>query len=157
VKKLIVLVALLAFVTGLMFVCSNMALAAEKNKPKAAPKTAPAPAPTAPKATPAPAAPITTPAPKVVCKFKDKDQMAEFEQLYIAKQATFGRMSVLQAYFSLETNNLQAIDKQMEEKFKLKMDPKKMYDLNRDAMEIREVGDIPTDAQGQPVPPPARQ
>jgi len=66
-------------------------------------------------------------------------------------------MSVLQAYFSLETNNLQAIDKQMEEKFKLKMDPKKMYDLNRDAMEIREVGDIPTDAQGQPVPPPARQ
>ena len=80
---------------------------------------------------------------KVVCKFKDKDQMTEFEQLYVAKQATFGRMSVLQAYFSLEQNNLQEIDKQLESKFKLKMDPSKMYDLNRETMEIREAGDIP--------------
>ncbi|MBU1913331.1 MAG: hypothetical protein KKB22_07355, partial [Candidatus Omnitrophica bacterium] len=104
------------------------------------------------------AAPTSTPAPvapegKMVCKFKDKDQMTEFEQLYVAKQATFGRMSVLQAYFSLEQSNLQEIDKQMESKFKLKMDPSKMYDLNRDGMEIREVGDIPN----QPVQPTTQQ
>ena len=78
----------------------------------------------------------------------DKDQMAEFEQLYIAKQATFGRMSVLQAYFSLEQNNLQEIDRQMDKKFNFKMDSSKMYDLNRDGMEIREVGDVPQ----QPAP-----
>ena len=58
-------------------------------------------------------------------------------------------MRVLQAYFSLEQNNLQEIDKQMESKFKFKMDPNKMYDLNRENMEIREVGDVP---QQQPAP-----
>ncbi|MFA4991939.1 MAG: hypothetical protein WC569_05105 [Candidatus Omnitrophota bacterium] len=84
-----------------------------------------------------------TPEPKVICKFKNKEDMGEFEKLYVAKQATFGRMGVLQAYFSMEQNNLQQIDKQMEEKFKLKMDPSKMYDLNRDNMEIREIGAVP--------------
>lgn len=132
-KKIIVLVALVAFAAGLMFVYSDMAIAVERDKPKAA----------APQAVPAPAPAVKAPEGKVVCKFKDADQMKEFEQLYIAKQATFGRMSVLQAYFSLEQSNLQEIDKQMEAKFKLKMDPTKMYDLNRDGMEIREIGDIP--------------
>jgi hypothetical protein len=136
VKKIIVLVALVAFAVGLMFVCSDMAIAATKDKPKAAD---PVPVTT----------PVKAPEGKVVCKFKDADQMKEFEQLYVAKQATFGRMSVLQAYFSLEQSNLQEIDKQMEAKFKLKMDPSKMYDLNREGMEIKEVGDIPK----QPEPP----
>ncbi len=134
-KKIIVLVALVAFAAGIMLVCSDTAIAAAKDKPKtavAAPITPAAPAPIA-----------AAPEGKVVCKFKDKDQMAEFEQLYVAKQATFGRMSVLQAYFSLEQNNLQEIDKQMDKKFNFKMDPSKMYDLNRDGMEIREVGDVP--------------
>ncbi|PIP67756.1 MAG: hypothetical protein COW92_04845 [Candidatus Omnitrophica bacterium CG22_combo_CG10-13_8_21_14_all_43_16] len=132
VKKIIGLAALVAFAAGLVFICSDTAIAAARDK-----KTTAKPTVTAP--IPAPAVPEG----KVVCKFKDKDQMAEFEKLYVAKQATFGRMSVLQAYFSLEQSNLQEIDKQLESKFKLKMDPSKMYDLNRDAMEIREAGDIP--------------
>jgi len=85
--------------------------------------------------------------PKVICKFKTKEKMTEFEQLYVAKQATFGRMGVLQAYFSMEQNNLKEIDKQLEEKLGLKMDPTKMYDLDRDAMEIRELGPIPETPQ----------
>jgi predicted HicB family RNase H-like nuclease len=144
VRKIIVLVALVAFAAGLMFICGDMALAA-KDKPVAA------------KDKPAAAATTETKKveekkveeAKVACKFKTKDDMQEFEQLYVAKQATFGRMSVLQAYFSLEQNNLQEIDKQMEKKFNFKMDPNKMYDLNRDAMEIREAGPIPQ--------PPAQQ
>ncbi|MDP2911706.1 MAG: hypothetical protein Q8N76_05190 [Candidatus Omnitrophota bacterium] len=85
---------------------------------------------------------------KVVCKFKSKEEMQEFEQLYVAKQATFGRMGVLQAYFSMEQNNIQEIDKQLEKKFNFKMDPNKMYDLNRDGMEIKEAGNVPQ----QPAP-----
>ncbi len=128
-KKTIVLMAIAAFAAGIVFVSSDMASAATADKQAPAVKAAPAA--------------------KVVCKFKDKEQMAEFEQLYVAKQATFGRMSVLQAYFSLEQNNLQEIDKQMDKKFNLKMDPNKMYDLNRENMEIREVGNVP---QQQPMP-----
>ena len=131
-KKIIVFAALIAFAAGLMFICGDMAFAAAKDKPKEAAAAAPARV-EAKKAE----------EPKVVCKFKTKDELQEFEQLYISKQATFGRMSVLQAYFSMEQNNLQAIDKQMEEKFKFKMDPNKMYDLNRDTMEVREVGTVP--------------
>ncbi|MCX5692096.1 MAG: hypothetical protein NTX47_00180 [Candidatus Omnitrophica bacterium] len=141
-RKLIGLVAIMAFATGIVLVSGSAVIAAPKDK-KAEEK-------------PAVVAPVSSaqmPAGKVVCKFKDKEQMGEFEQLYIAKQATFGRMSVLQAYFSLEQNNLQEIDKQMESKFKFKMDPSKMYDLNRDAMEIKEVGDVPQ----QPAPAPAAQ
>lgn len=140
-KKIIVLVAVVAFAAGLVFICSDTAIAAAKDKKPAAKPTVTEPAATA-------AATVKAPEGKVVCKFKDKDQMTEFEQLYVAKQATFGRMSVLQAYFSLEQNNLLEIDKQMEAKFKFKMDATKMYDLNREAMEIKEVGDIPK----QPAP-----
>lgn len=86
---------------------------------------------------------------KVVCKFKTKEEMQEFEQLYVAKQATFGRMGVLQAYFSMEQNNIQEIDKQLEKKFNFKMDPNKMYDLNRDAMEIKEAGSVPQQPAAQ--------
>jgi len=130
VRKIIVLVALVAFAAGLIFINTDMAMAASKEKAKET---------TAPKVE---AKKAEEPA-KVVCKFKTKEEMQEFEQLYVAKQATFGRMGVLQAYFSLEQNNLQEIDKQLESKFKFKMDPSKMYDLNRDGMEIKEVGDIP--------------
>ena len=95
------------------------------------------------------AAAVTKPAAeqKVVCKFKTKEEMQEFEQLYVAKQATFGRMGVLQAYFSMEQNNIQEIDKQLEKKFNFKMDSTKMYDLNRDNMEIRESGNVPQPQQ----------
>lgn len=147
-KKIIVLAALVAFAAGLMFICGDTAIAATKDK-----KAADKPAVVAPASTPASAPAPAAPEGKVACKFKDKDQMAEFEQLYVAKQATFGRMSVLQAYFSLEQSNLQEIDKQMESKFKFKMDPSKMYDLNRDGMEIREMGDVPQ----QPAQPAEQQ
>jgi len=116
----------IAFLAGIMLICSDMAFAAKdkaaKDEKKVEEKKA------------------EEPKAKVVCKFKNKDQMAEFEQLYVAKQATFGRMGVLQAYFTMEQNNIQEIDKQLEEKFKFKMDPNKMYDLNRETMEIKEVG-----------------
>jgi len=137
VRKLMVLAIIAVFAAGIVLVAGNAAMAVPKDKP------AEKPAVTAPVSAPAKA-----PEGKVVCRFKDKEQLTEFEQLYVAKQATFGRMSVLQAYFSLEQNNLQEIDKQMDSKFKLKMDPNKMYDLNRDALEIREMGDIP---QQQPA------
>ena len=79
---------------------------------------------------------------KLVCKFKNSEEMKEFEQLYVSKQATFGRMGVLQAYFAMEQNNLNEIDKKIEEKFGFQLDPAKMYDLNRDTMEIKEKGPI---------------
>jgi mannitol-specific phosphotransferase system IIBC component len=131
-----VLVALVAFAASLVLISSNMAFSAEKAEKKEKASQA-APAKEEKKAE------EKKEEQKVVCKFKNKDDMAEFEKLYIAKQATFGRMGVLQAYFSMEQNNLQEIDKQLEEKFKFKMDPAKMYDMNRDTMEIREVGNIP--------------
>jgi hypothetical protein len=120
----------MVFAAGLVFVSADkvLAVSAKKDKPvTAAPKVEEKKAE----------------APKVVCKFKDKDQMAEFEQIYVAKQATFGRMGVLQAYFTMEQSNLQEIDKQMEKKFNFKMDPSKMYDLDRESMEIKEVGAVP--------------
>jgi hypothetical protein len=136
VRKIIVLVALVAFAAGLMFIYSDMALAA-KDKPAAAAATE------AKKVEDKKAEEG-----KVACKFKTKDDMQEFEKLYVAKQATFGRMGVLQAYFTMEQNNLQELDKQMEKKFNFKMDPSKMYDLNRETMEIKEAGPIPQ----QPAP-----
>ncbi|MDP2920856.1 MAG: hypothetical protein Q8O12_00610 [Candidatus Omnitrophota bacterium] len=134
-RKLMVLLVVAAFALGIILVC-DAAMAASKDTGKKSAPVAVKPIVTAPES-------VKAPEGKVVCKFKDKEQLAEFEQLYMAKQATFGRMSVLQAYFSLEQNNLQEIDKQMESKFKLKMDMNKMYDLNRDTMEIREMGDVP--------------
>jgi hypothetical protein len=136
VRKIIVLVALVAFAAGLMFIYSDMALAA-KDKPAAAAATEVKKVEDK-KAEDA----------KVACKFKTKEEMQEFEKLYVGKQATFGRMGVLQAYFTMEQSNLQELDKQMEKKFNFKMDPSKMYDLNRETMEIKEAGPIPQ----QPAP-----
>lgn len=127
-RKIIVLAMLAVFTAGSMFVYSDMALAAAKDKPKETPKIET-------KKTEEPS--------KVVCEFKTKKEMQEFEQLYTAKQAALGRMSVLQAYFSLEQSNLQEIDKQMDKKFNFKMDQYKMYDLNRDSMVIKETGSTP--------------
>ena len=141
-RKIMVLAALVAFAASLVLISSNMAFSAEKAEKKEKVSQAAAPAKEEKKAE------AKKEEPKVVCKFKNKDDMAEFEKLYIAKQATFGRMGVLQAYFSMEQNNLQEIDKQLDEKFKFQMDPAKMYDMNRDTMEIREVGNIPQ----QPAP-----
>jgi len=125
VKKLIVLLALVVFAAGLVLVSQDEAFSA-RGKDKAEEAKA------------VTAVTAAAPESKLLCKFKNADQMAEFEQLYVAKQATFGRMGVLQAYFAMEQNNLIEIDKQMEEKFKFKMDPSKMYDLNRDTLEIKE-------------------
>jgi hypothetical protein len=60
-------------------------------------------------------------------------------------------MGVLQAYFAMEQNNLAQIDKEMQDKFGFKMDPTRMYNLNRDSMEITEVGPVPNQQQ-QPAP-----
>jgi len=132
VKKIIVLVTLVIFTGGI-----SIAFAAEaKDKPVAA----------------AEAKKVEDKKlsePKVMCKFKTKEDMQEFEKLYAAKQATFTRISVLQVYYSVEQNNLQEIDKQMDKKFNFKMDPKKIYDLNRDTMEIKETGDAPKPAVQQ--------
>lgn len=143
-RKVLVLAVFGVFAAGLVFVCGDNVFAASAKDKKA---VAPA---EVKKAEPVKKVEEKkTEESKVVCKFKTKEEMQEFEQLYVAKQATFGRMSVLQAYFSLEQNNLQEIDKQIDKKFNLKMDPSKMYDLNREAMEIREVGSVPQ--QGAPI------
>jgi len=131
VKKIIVLATLVIF-TGI-----SLAFAAEaKNKPAAAAEVKKVEDKKAPE-------------PKVMCKFKTKEDMQEFEKLYAAKQATFTRISVLQVYYSVEQTNLQEIDKQMDKKFNFKMDPNKIYDLNRDTMEIKETGDAPKPAVQQ--------
>ncbi|MBU4342853.1 MAG: hypothetical protein KJ902_03980 [Candidatus Omnitrophica bacterium] len=132
-KKLIALFVLLVFVAGLIFISNNECLAAwgRKDKDKENEEE------------------VKADEPKLIHAFKDADALGEFEQLYVAKQATFGRMGVLQAYFSMEQNNLSQIDAQMQEKFGFKMDPSKMYDLNRDTMEMREVGPV---APTVPVP-----
>ena len=124
-KKIFVVLLVAVFAVGVVLISSE-AMAAAKEKP----------------------AVVKAEEQKVVCKFKSKEEMQEFEQLYVAKQATFGRMGVLQAYFSMEQNNIQEIDKQLEKKFNFKMDPNKMYDLNRDGMEIKEAGNVPQ----QPAP-----
>ena len=124
-KRIISLLALVAFVTGMVFVASDDAFARRKKDKKEADK------------------PAAAEESKLLHKFNTQEELAEFEQLYVAKQATFGRMGVLQAYFAMEQNNLTEIDKQLEEKFGFKMESDKMYDLNRDAMEIREVAPIP--------------
>lgn len=133
-KKVISLMALLVFITGMVFITDNDAFAKRKKDDKAETKTEDA---------------TQVPEPKLIYTFKDMEEMGEFEQLYVSKQATFGRMGVLQAYFAMEQNNLAAIDAQMEEKFGFKMDPSRMYDLNRDNLEIRELGPLvaPTSAQ----------
>jgi len=124
VKKIISLTALLVFMVGLLFIANDDAFAWRKKKEKEEPKieeTAQAPEPV------------------LIYTFEDAEEMTGFEQLYVSKQATFGRMGVLQAYFAMEQNNIMAIDAQMEEKFGFKMDPSKMYDLNRENLEIREM------------------
>lgn len=131
-KKVIVLLLLVVFVAGLVFVADDACAAWRKKDEEKAEDVVVA----------APAEPETT----LLYTFKNDEELGEFEQLYVSKQATFGRMGVLQAYFSMEQNNLMEIDRQMEEKFGFKMDPTKMYDLNRDDKEIRELGPIPAAA-----------
>ncbi|MDP6685689.1 MAG: hypothetical protein QGI05_01915 [Candidatus Omnitrophota bacterium] len=127
-KKLMSLLLLIAFVGGVVLITSEPAFARRKKKDKKKSEE-------------------KADAGKVLHKFDSSDEMAEFEQLYVAKQATFGRMGVLQAYFAMEQNNLVEIDRQLQEKFGFKMELDKMYDLNRDDREIREVGPIPAPAQ----------
>ncbi len=133
-RKIVAVLMLVMFVAGLVLVADDAAFAAWGRK----------------KDKEAEAQEVVADAPKgkVVCSFKNDEQMTEFEQLYISKQATFGRMGVLQAYFAMEQNNLTEIDRQMQEKFGFRMDPNNMYDLNRDNKEIRELG---------PIVPPAQQ
>ncbi|MFH1853881.1 MAG: hypothetical protein ABH815_01050 [Candidatus Omnitrophota bacterium] len=138
-KKLVVLLALVVFAVGLVVVSQDTAFSAwgkSKDEEVKAVETKAAVTKT-----------TQDPELKLICKFKNAEEMAQFEQFYVAKQATFGRMGVLQAYFSMEQNNLTEIDRQMEEKFGFKMDPSKIYDLNRDAMEIKEAGPVPTAAE----------
>ena len=133
-KKLIALFVLLVFVAGFVLISNSECFAAWGRKDKDEAEEVAA---------------VSADEQKLIHAFKDADALKEFEQLYVAKRATFGRMDVLQAYFAMEQNNLSQIDIQMQEKFGFKMDPSKMYDLNRDTMEMREVGPI---APAVPVP-----
>ncbi len=142
-KKVMVLLALVVFAGGIIFISNDAAFARRKDKDSEKDKEE------VKKVEEAIAAP-TGEEPRLIYTFKDSEEMGGFEQLYVAKQATFGRMGVLQAYFAMEQNNLTEIDRQMEEKFGFRMDPNKIYDLNRDTKEIREVG--PTQS---PAPLPA--
>lgn len=139
-KRIMSLLLFLVFVLGLLFVTDDAAFAAQRKKKDNAEA-----AKVEQSAAIAPAAKEG----KLVCAFKDKEKMTEFEKFYISKQATFGRMGVLQAYFAMEQSNLAEIDRQMEEKFGFKMDPNKMYDLNRDTMEIRDLGPVAAPAPAE--------
>ena len=129
-KKIIVLLVLVMFVAGLVLI-ANDAFAWRKSKTdeKAEVEVV--------------EAVEEEPEAKLVYAFEDDEEMAEFEQLYVSKQAAFGRMGVLQAYFTMEQNSLIEIDRLMGEKFGFRMDPSKMYDLNRDTKEIREIATVP--------------
>lgn len=132
-RKIVAVLMLVMFVAGLVLICDSAAFAAwGKSKDKEAEAQEEV---------------VDAPEGKVVCAFKSDEQMTEFEQLYISKQATFGRMGVLQAYFTMEQSNLTEIDRQMNDKFGFKMDPNKMYDLNRDKKEISELGLVTPPAQ----------
>ena len=142
-KKIVLLLVLFTFLTGLFIISSDEAFAAwgrRRAKEKKEEEVNKAIAEAAEESSLAPEA-------KLIYTFKSDEEMTEFEQFYVSKQATFGRIGVLQAYFAMEQNNLAEIDRQMQEKFGFSMDPNKMYDLNRDSKEIREVGVIPA-----PVP-----
>ena len=139
-KKLIVLLVCIAFVAGLVLVSQDEVFAAwgrKKDEGKKEEKKE-----EVVEAAETETAEVVTEKEELLYTFKNDNEMAEFEQFYIQKQATFGRMGVLQAYFAMEQNNLAQIDNQMEEKFGFKMDPSKIYDLNRDTNEIREAGPI---------------
>lgn len=131
VRKVIALLVIFVFAAGLSFISTDDAYARRKDKKEAKVEEV---------------VPPTADEPKLIYSFKSDEELAEFEQLYISKQATFGRMGVLQAYFGMEQNNLTEIDKQLNEKYGFTMDPSKMYDLNRDTMEISEVGVAPVPA-----------
>ena len=138
-KKLIVLLVCVAFVVGLVLVSQDEGFAAwgkNKDEDKKQEK----------KEEVVEMAPAVVEKGELLYTFENDNELAEFEQFYIQKQATFGRMGVLQAYFAMEQNNLTQIDNQMNEKFGFSMDPSKMYDLNRDAKEIREAGPLPAAA-----------
>lgn len=134
-KKGIALLLFVVFVAGLVLISDDPAFAWRKKKAEAKEE----------KLEEVIAAPVAAPVAEgvLVCTFENDEAMAEFEQLYVSKQATFGRIGVLQAYFTMEQNNLVEIDRQIQEKFGFKMDPAKIYDLNRDNKEIRELGPIP--------------
>ena len=134
-KRIATVLMLIVFAAGLVLISNDVALAARrKDKEKEEVKEE-----------------TKAEEPKLIYSFKSDEEMGEFEQLYIAKQATFGRMGVLQAYFVLEQNNLTEIDKQMNEKFGFSMDPAKIYDLNRETKEIKEVGPIPAPPASAPM------
>ena len=134
-KRIATVLMLIVFAAGLVLISNDVALAARrKDKEKEEVKEE-----------------TKAEEPKLIYSFKSDEEMGEFEQLYIAKQATFGRMGVLQAYFALEQNNLTEIDKQMNEKFGFSMDPAKIYDLNRETKEIKEVGPIPAPPASAPM------
>ncbi|HAZ10657.1 MAG: hypothetical protein A2047_04185 [Omnitrophica bacterium GWA2_41_15] len=81
--------------------------------------------------------------PKVVLKFKSIEDAQEFDKLFSEKQVSFIIMAGLNKYGLQEQKNVDEIDKQIEEKFEFKMKEGKMYKLDRQKLEMLEVGDIP--------------
>lgn len=81
--------------------------------------------------------------PKVVLKFKSIEDAQEFDKLFGNKQIAYIVIEGLGKYALLEQKNIEEIDKQIEEKFEFKMKEGKMYRLDRQKLEMLEVGDIP--------------
>ena len=81
--------------------------------------------------------------PKVVLKFKSIEDAQEFDKLFGDKQVSFIVIEGLHKYALQEQKNIEEIDKQIEEKFEFKMKQGKMYRLDRQKLEMLEVGDIP--------------
>nr|MBU1327739.1 hypothetical protein [Candidatus Omnitrophota bacterium] len=81
--------------------------------------------------------------PKVVHKFKSMEDAQEFDKIFGEKQVSFIIIEGLHKYALQEQKNLEEIDKQIEEKFGFNMKQGKMYRLDRQKLEMLEVGDIP--------------
>jgi len=81
--------------------------------------------------------------PKVVHKFKSIEDAQEFDKLFSDKQVSFIVIEGLHKYALQEQKNAEEIDKQIDEKFGFKMKQGKMYRLDRQKLEMLEVGDIP--------------
>ncbi len=77
--------------------------------------------------------------PKIVYKFKNSQEMAEFQKMYQQVQFIETRIAVLQDYLVQERANLEQLNAQMFLKFKFVLEPNRQYRLDTVDMTITEI------------------
>lgn len=75
----------------------------------------------------------------VVYKFKDRQEMNEFQRMYQQVQFIETRIAVLEGYLAQERANLEQLNAQLFLKFKFLLEPNKQYSLDVVDMIIKEV------------------